>query len=187
MTERVNLTTGRLQMRPFRPGDVADVSEYANDEEFSRFLPMVPFPYTIDHAEQFVSQCVSASWDENPHLAIVIEGRVAGSVELRIDREHATAEIGYALARPHWGEGYMTEAVGAVIAWAFGSFGIEKIWATADVANVASTRVMEKLGMAIEGTLRGHHRSREEGVRVDVAQYGLLRSEWRPTGSAPDA
>lgn len=174
-------------MRPFRPGDVADVCEYAADEEFSRFLPMVPLPYTIEDAEQFVSLCVSAPWGENPRFAIVIEGRVAGSVELRVDRRHAIAEIGYALARPHWGKGYMTEAVGAVIAWAFGSFGIEKVWAVADVANVASTRVMEKVGMIREGTLQGHQLARDRKTRVDVAQYGLLRSEWKPAGAPADA
>ena len=171
-------------MALWRPGDVADVSEYANDEEFSRYLLGVPFPYSIEHAEQFVAACVAARWDTDPRLAVVIDGRVAGSVDIRIDPGKRTAEIGFSISRPHWGAGYMTEAVSAVVAWAFRARELAKMWATTDVDNVAAIRVLEKVGMAREGVLRGHHPGRHGVGRVDVAQYGLLRSEWRPGGQA---
>jgi len=181
MSDRMALATGRLQLRPWRPGDFADVLEYAGDAEFSRFLPAVPFPYTINDAEQFVARCVAAPWETNPRFAIVFEGRVVGSVELRVLPGDRVAEVGYALARRFWGKGYMTEAAGAVIAWAFRSLDLVKIWATADAKNTASWRVMEKLGMQREGFLRSHRMGR--GERADMVQYGLLRSEWRPGSS----
>lgn len=178
MSERMSLATGRLQLRPWRPGDFADVLEYAGDAEFSRFLPAVPFPYTLDDAEQFVARCVAAPWDTNPRFAIVVDGRVVGSVELRVAPEDGVAEIGYAIARRCWGQGYMTEAVGAVIAWGFRSLDLAKVWAYADAKNAASWRVMEKVGMQREGFFRSHRMGR--GERADIVQYGLLRAEWRP-------
>jgi RimJ/RimL family protein N-acetyltransferase len=67
------------------------------------------------------------------------------------------------------------------IAWAFRTQQLAKVWATADARNVASWRVMEKLGMQREAYLRSHRLLR--GERVDVVQYGLLRREWKPDGS----
>lgn len=62
------------------------------------------------------------------------------------------------------------------IGWAFPAFGLAKIYAQADARNVASLRVMQKLNMKYEGTLRSHRRSGDE--RVDDVYYGLLREEW---------
>lgn len=56
-------------------------------------------------------------------------------------------EIGYRLARSHWGYGYATEAASAIRDFAFGSLGIERLIALIDPANTASVRVAEKLGM----------------------------------------
>ena len=70
----------------------------------------------------------------------------------------------------------MPEAAGAVIDWAFDELALEKVHAKADLRNVRSQRVMERLGMTREGVLRGHTRGR--GERIDDVYYGLLRDEW---------
>ena len=87
--------------------------------------------------------------------------------------------MGYALARPLWGRGQVTEAAQAVIALAFAEYGLHKVWAHADVRNAASWRVMEKLGMSREGLLREHHAVR--GEFGDMFSYGILRAEWERT------
>ena len=71
----------------------------------------------------------------------------------------------------------MTEAANAVINWGFQNFDLAKVYSWADVENVGSWRVMEKIGMTREGTLRSQGVNR--GVRQDYHYYGILRSEWK--------
>ena len=80
------------------------------------------------------------------------DDRVLGSISLR---PHAhMADIGYVLARDEWGKGYMPEAARAVIDRALAVPGVFRVWATCNVENDASARVLEKIGMVREGTLR---------------------------------
>ena len=170
-----NLRTERLLLRPFRPADVSDVFSYANDPEWSRYLP-VPTPYRRKDAQDFVDGNTNSKWERNAVFAIEFDGGVVGGIDLRFDSIQSMAMVGYAIARAHWNQGLMTEAVQAVVDWGFEKFGLAKIWSFADVENVGSWRVMEKIGMTREGTLRSHGVLR--GVRQDYHYYGILRSEW---------
>ena len=62
--------------------------------------------------------------------------------------------IGYVLAKPYWGNGYMTEAVRALVRWCLLQPHLHRIWSFVDVENRASYRVLEKAGMEREGVLR---------------------------------
>ena len=174
--EKVELKTERLLLRPFRPDDVDDTLAVASDSEWATFLPLVPQPYTRRDAEEFVARQILRSWDTNPGWAIVMEGRVVGSIALRVDVTHETAELAYAISRDNWGKGLMPEAARAVLEWGFTEFSLAKVYATADLRNQRSWRVMKKLGMTREGVLRCHRKGR--GERVDEVYYGLLRGEW---------
>lgn len=171
------ILTARLRLRPLRLADVREVFEYAKDPAWALFLP-VPQPYEERHAEEFIAGRILAPWHESPHWALECEGAVVGGQGLRIDAQHRRAEIGYSLAPRLWGRGLTTEAAGAIIDAAFQEAELEKIVCRADVRNLASIRVMEKLGMRREGTLRRNRLHR--GEFVDDAVYGLLREEWRP-------
>lgn len=72
-------------------------------------------------------------------------------IELRMQGHRA--EIGYVLARSHWKRGYMTEAAHAVVEWALSQPEIFRVWAVCDVENVASAKMLEKIGMRREGIL----------------------------------
>jgi ribosomal-protein-alanine N-acetyltransferase len=119
-------------------------------------------------------------WSTNPAFAIVLKSVVAGGINLSIDGTHDTAELGYALARVHWSRGLMPEAALAVIDWAFREYGLAKIYASADLENRRSTRVMGKVGMTREGVLRSQRKVR--GERRDEVYYGILREEWQRGG-----
>ena len=71
-----------------------------------------------------------------------------------VNVDHSGVSIGYVLARAFWGNGYMTEALGAVINWALSQTDVYRVWAICDIENQASVRVMEKAGMQKEGILR---------------------------------
>lgn len=176
MNEPATIRTERLLLRPFELEDAEDVFAYANDPEWSRFLP-VPSPYTLQDALTFVDRNISIDWQEEPIIAIEYGGTVIGGIGFHINSSDSRAMLGYAIARAHWNQGLMTEAAQAVVDWGFEEFGLAKIWSFADVENAGSWRVMEKIGMTREGTLRSHGVLR--GVRQDFHYYGILRSEWK--------
>ena len=185
MVEPVELQTNRLLLRRFRSDDVDDAVAYRDDAEFSRYLPHIPQPFTRRDAEEFVTRNIAEPWDKFPTFAVVLKGAVIGTVNLDVDQAHRIAMLGFAIGRAHWGKGIGSEAVRAAIAWGFDAFGLAKIWAMTDARNTRSQRLMEKLGMQLEGRLRSHQRARDG--RTDQLCYGLLREDWaaRPA-LAPD-
>ena len=92
----------------------------------------------------------------------MLDGHVIGTVNLEIDAASRTAMIGYAIARACWGKGIATEAARAVLDWAIAEHQLLEVWASTEVTNVRSQRVMEKLGMRRDEALteRGQIRYR---------------------------
>jgi ribosomal-protein-alanine N-acetyltransferase len=180
------LRTERLLLRPFRNDDVDEALNYRNDAEFARFLPHIPQPFTYADAKQFVTTNMEEPWDKSPTFAVVLDGRLIGTVNLDIVSDKQIAMLGYAISRDHWGEGITPEAARAVISWGFHTLNLVKIWAATDARHQRSRRVMEKLGMRHEGTLRAHHLD-GDGLRTDEVLYGLLREEWEATANPPSA
>ena len=165
------IRTERLLLRPFRMSDVDDVFQYAQDPDWARYLH-VPQPYLRSDAEEFVALQL-----EDPSWAIVFQGRMIGGVYLHdVNRKHLTSGIGYSVARTHWSRGIATEAVSAVVAAAFEHTELRRIWAAADPKNVASHRVMEKIGMVREGVFRQNVLVR--GEAADTSVYAILREDW---------
>ncbi|MEU8657682.1 GNAT family N-acetyltransferase [Actinoplanes philippinensis] len=159
MTE---LTTTRLLLRPFRPGDADAVHAYASDPEVVRHMDWGP--NTPAETEAFVAGAVHPADGVHP-FAVEHGGRLIGAVELRVtSRIHARAEFGYTLARSAWGQGFATEAAIAVLAFAFDRIGLHRVAATCDPANTGSRRVLEKAGLLYEGHLK---------------DYLHIRGEWR--------
>ena len=105
------------------------------------------------------------------------DGRAIGSCGIRRKPENdLEADIGYELAPNHWGRGYATEAALAVVGFGFRELGLHRIssWCIAD--NIASARVLEKIGLRLEGRLRENEYFK--GEWWDTLVYGLLRAEW---------
>lgn len=172
MTARVQLRTERLLLRPFEAGDAPDLVAYRDDPEFARFLSHVPQPFRLRDAEAMVALNMSESWETSPTFAIVLGGKVIGTVNFEVDRETRAAMLGYAIAREHWGRGIVVEAARAALAWAVDAYRLISVWASTDVRHVRSQRVMEKLGMKRERVLPDHHRGRD-GEPIDEVRYGL--------------
>ena len=178
------LTTPRLVLRPFAPGDVDDVFKYARDPEWAEYLPEAPQPYARKDAEKFIADQMMAPPEKQASWAIVLDGTGIGGIILAVDAQHETGEIDYALAKTHWGQGFMPEAAGAVVDWGFRQRGLRKISSHPDIRNRRSWRVLEKLGMVREGLSRSHRKDPRPGYpRVDVVSYGLLREAWQQAAS----
>ena len=171
------IKTARLTLRAWQLDDVDDVLAYAQDEEWSRYLRLLPSPYFRSDAEQFIARQILLDREAHPSWAVSFGGTVIGGLNVRMRSEHRLGEIGYSIARQHWSQGFCTEAAHAVLDAAFESCpGLNRVCAMADDENTASQRVMEKLGMTKEGVLRQNRVERDEVI--DEAWWGVLRSEW---------
>ncbi len=102
---------------------------------------------------------------------------VIGSTTLfHIDVDQGRAEVGYALGREHWGQGYMNEALQALLGHAFNVLDFRRLEADVDPRNEGSIRTLERLGFQREGFLR--ERWHVAGEIQDAYFYGLLKREW---------
>jgi RimJ/RimL family protein N-acetyltransferase len=181
MTHAVSLETSRLVLREFSEDDATAVHAYASDAEVVRYLDWGP--NTREDTAQFLATARAAR-DAVPrtayHLAIVLKAasRLVGGCRIEIrSPANGNGDLGYVLDRQAWGHGYATEATRALLAFGFGRLALHRIWATCDVKNQASARVLEKLGMRREGHLR--HNVRRKGEWRDSHLYAVLEPEWR--------
>jgi [ribosomal protein S5]-alanine N-acetyltransferase len=170
------IRTDRLVLRPWTFGDVPHVLAYANDEEWGRYLP-VPHPYLEADARKFIAAQVLHDRTERFGWAVELDGRAIGGLDLLLLEDEQLGELGYAIARAFWGRGLATEAGRAVIDAAFrGCARLTRMRASADARNLASARVLEKLGLKRERLLRSNDVVR--GEPVDEIWCSLLRSDW---------
>jgi RimJ/RimL family protein N-acetyltransferase len=178
--EPVEITAGRLHLRPFGPADEDDVYAACQDAEIQRWT-RVPAPYSREHAREFLTQIAPSGWltdtDYNFAVCDSVSGDVLASVGLGRKRTDAVGEIGYWCASWARGRGIATDAVAAVCRWGFGPLSLARIDWYAAVGNVASRRVAEKAGFTVEGRLRS--RLDLNGVRHDAYIGGLLPDDVR--------
>ena len=177
----MQLTTERLVLREFREDDWRAVLDYQRDPLYLRYYPWE------DRNEADVKAFVDMfrGWQEEQprrrfQLAIVRreDGGLIGNCGLRRKPGNEwEADIGYELSPKHWGHGYATEAARAMVGFGFAELGLQRIssWCIAD--NVASARVLERLGFVREGRLRRNEYFK--GRWWDTLLYALLAEEWR--------
>lgn len=148
------ITTERLRLRPARLEDAASICErWSHDPEVTRYLGWRPYG-DVSVARTYLEDAVRG-WAEGNPLLWGIEPREGGGLigQIGAQIEGSRVLLGYVLARPWWGRGYMSEAVRAVIGAALADPLIWRVWAVCDVENRPSARVMEKAGMSFEGRL----------------------------------
>ena len=149
------IETQRLYLRkPLLSDAEAIYKGYARDRDVVRYLIWLPHQ-SIEETSDFLGTCIQA-WQGGSTFPYVIERKddhqLLGMIEARIDRH--TADIGYVLAKAFWGQGYMPEALKPVTELILAQPEVYRIGVLCDVDNVASARVMEKVGMQREGLLR---------------------------------
>lgn len=173
-----SFTTARLLLRPFELTDAPTIEALAGDEEVARTTNL-PHPYPPGSASHWImAGHEAAARGLRYPFAIVrnIDHQLVGAMTLLMAPEHRRAELGYWIGRPYWGQGYATETARRVTAHAFDDLGVNKVTGRALHYNRASTRVMEKVGMFHEGTLRQDIYHWDAFEDIDV--YGLLRTEY---------
>jgi RimJ/RimL family protein N-acetyltransferase len=180
------IPAGRVRLRPLADGDVPALYAVFSDEQVMRYWSTPPMR---DVAEaQALLEEIRASFRQRSlfqwGVARVGDDRVIGTCTLfNLDARNRRAEIGYALASDCWGRGLMSEALGALVAHAFGPLDLTRLEADVDPRNAPSIRIVEKLGFVREGLLR--ERWRVGGEVQDSLLLGLLRREWESRAGRP--
>ena len=163
--------TSRLLLRPFTERDESDLHEYGSDPIVSQYTDWGPntAAQSRDRIQHHLKEQLVWPRDE-VDLAIELraESKIIGAIRLKIQDELSrTADFGFSFNRKYWNQGYATEAASALFCVAFTTLALHRVWGTCDTRNVASWRVMEKLGMR-----------REAKFRRDVFQKGQWRDSY---------
>jgi RimJ/RimL family protein N-acetyltransferase len=174
------LTTARLCLRPFEDADADDLFALHSNAHVLRYWDSPPWEER-PRASAFIARCRQMASDgTGARLAVErqSDGAFLGWCALSSwNPDYRSASLGYVYGEAAWGHGHATEAAGALLGWAFDTLDLNRVQAETDTRNVASARVLEKLGFVREGTLR-----EDCIVNGDVSDswvYGLLRREWR--------
>lgn len=171
----MQLSLGACEIRDLSPRDEPALVKYANERRISiQLRDIFPFPYTAADAQAFLERACA----EQPRQAFAIANshELIGGIGLhrQDDVYRRSAEIGYWLALPFWGQGIATRAVRALSDWAFANLDLVRLYAGVFETNPASARVLEKAGF----TLEARHRQQitKDGRSFDELLYAKLRA-----------
>lgn len=163
----------QVALRTVEREDVEFLQRLINDPRVRRGTGRVE-PVNRVAEEEYVE---SLAEEEGVSTLVCVDGDPVGIIGFeKREGVWGTAEVGYMIAPDEWGNGYATDALRELCAYAFAEQRVAKVVARAYETNEASCRVLEKAGFVREGCLRGE--AFVQGERVDVYRYGLLESEW---------
>lgn len=187
------LTTERLRLEVPRDDDAPALFHLAGGEDRAEIMAGLIWdgPDKVSDTRLFVEQSQTRSYgDFGFHWAIKDRtgaitgspGRAMGMIGTRPSGEPGRGDVGYWLGKTYWGRQIMAEALGSVLELCFGGLDMVKIEAEIFTTNARSIRLVESVGMKLEGTIRSAHF--KSGLWVDAHVYGILKHEWLAVGPA---
>ncbi len=181
----MKIKTKRLILRPIKESDKEALIENINNLNVSKWLLVVPYPYTKKDADWWINHC-NEKWKKKEKdsydFAIELKSerlQIGGIGLSHYDRFQRTAEIGYWLGEKYWRKGYISEALEAVINFAFKKLKLRRINIFAFKGNEASNGVINKFRLKLEGIKRKAVRCKATGEIHDENLYSLLKEEWK--------
>ena len=171
LMQHSNLRTKRLTLRPVLLEDFNSMYSYSSDPENTRYLD------TFSSEEVFL-EVMANFWIGDPigKYAIVLNDNKAmiGTIEVHLNEKNKSAEIGYIIDKHYWGNGYLPEAYLEIMDVAFEKLNLVRIYSMTDSLNVNSRRVLDRLGLKLEGVLQGD-RYVDGKYYGDTAIYGMTK------------
>ena len=171
-----------FSLRPWHSDDAVSLVTHANNPRIaSNLRDGFPYPYTLADAKKWLKMVGDNG--EDVILAIEVNGEASGGIGLHglKDVYRYNGEIGYWLSEKHWGKGIMSDAVAAMVAYAFSETSWLRLFACIYENNPSSMRVLEKNGFRPEAI----HRKAvmKEGKLMDEHLYALLKDQWKASSS----
>jgi RimJ/RimL family protein N-acetyltransferase len=176
------LETERLILRSPRLEDAKAIAALANDRRIAENTARIPHPYRVADAEAFIAG-VNVPGGETVFLITDLGDTILGGCGVGV-LDGQGPELGYWLGVPFWGQGYATEAVRAVIDYAFTELDYAFLNAGARVTNPGSRRVLEKCGFQWTGV--GLYRIRAIASSAPIDRFRLERRIWESLKSWRD-
>jgi [ribosomal protein S5]-alanine N-acetyltransferase len=178
------LLTGRVMIRLAEQDDLDALLPLHSDAEVTRYIPHVHWATRAD-ADAWYARLLERREKQSSVQCVIVKRATAHTAETVIgtallfnfEAASGLAEVGYLLGREHWGQGYALEAITAFIDFAFSTLDLRRLEATVDSRNVASNRLLQRLGFVREGVLR--ERWLAAGELQDINLHALLKREWR--------
>lgn len=178
---KLTLATERLVLRPFHEGDTGAFSDYRSDPEVARYQGW-DIPYSLSQAGEFVRQVnetqlsTLGQWHQ-----LAIEPKSVGCIVgdcafYLLANDPQQAEIGFTIARPYQRQGYASEAVRRLLDYLFEDLNLHRVRANCDAENLASARLMEKVGMRREAHFIENIWFK--GRWASEYWYAILKQEW---------
>ena len=173
------LKTERLTCRRIKDDDAPALHAIWSDPEVTRYFSLEPFQSIAETRKMMELLNLLSAAGQGIRWAVVrnADGTILGTCGFHNYKpEHHRAEMGYELGHPYWGQGFMSEAVGAILRYGFMVAGYNRIEAFVNYGNQRSTRLLERNGFHMDGLLRQYELNR--GKFVDQYCYSLLKSDW---------
>ncbi|WP_077324663.1 GNAT family N-acetyltransferase [Virgibacillus siamensis] len=173
------LETERLLLRKISLDDIAEMNEYGSSDNVSRYVSW-PAHQSTDDTKKF-ADIVLAGYEsgEPPFWGIVLKenNKLIGTINfVSWMPKHKTGELGYVLSERYWGRELMSEAVDRVLDFGFREMALVRIQARCFTENLGSEKVMKKVGMTYEGTLRKAMFAK--GRHWNLMMYSILDEEY---------
>lgn len=179
ITRFPELRTERLFLRDLRRSDAPALLEVWSNPRVTEFLTMDPFA-SQEQAEEMIAFLRTLYGEKTGCRWTITDARterILGTCGFHnLSTEHRRAEMGYELGLPHHRQGYMTEAILAILSFGFGDMGFNRVEAFVTVGNIPSRKFLEHLGFVLDGTLRDYEFAR--GRFMDQWCLSLLAREW---------
>lgn len=157
----IKLETERLLLRPFTMDDKELIFEVMKDRELFEYTPDEPWQ-SIEAADEFIRLALwlcDSEYETFKHFFAITEkesGKIIGICGVGgIEYDRSENEVFYHIGKDYWGKGYATEAVEAILQYAFEQLGLSKVIGAVHLGNSASIRVMEKIGLKRIGIISG--------------------------------
>jgi RimJ/RimL family protein N-acetyltransferase len=170
----VELRDDDLVLRLWGDDDVPALVVACNDSEITRWIPVIPSPYTERDALAFVRGEVGSAPERS--FAITQGEILVGAIGMSMNSMSYRGRIGYWIAAPARGRGVCTRALRLLSRWALDELELQRLDLITDPDNRASQRVAEKVGYRCEGVLRAHLRHPDGRIR-DSVMFSLLPGE----------
>ena len=171
--------TDRLTLRKLETADLSDLIQKINNPAISKQIFNIPYPYSEADAIARLHLVTEGFRSKKRYIFLITNSEnqeLMGEISLHLDRSNNRAETGFWLDEKKWGNGYMTEALRAILDFGFKSIQLQKIFATHYPENPASGKVLQKAGMIKEAELKDHYLV--EGEYRTVMQYRLTKDEF---------
>ncbi len=179
----MKLETKRLILRDWHKKDRDDLIEGLNNYRVSKWLALVPHPYTKKDADEWINYCKQNAKSKNRsyHFAIELksENKVIGGIDIdKINKFHGIGGGGFWINEGYHGQGYGTEALRAKLDFAFSKLRLRRMESGFFKGNASSLKLQKKFGYRVEGLRKKGFKCKADGKLKDEYTTALLKEDW---------